>query len=135
MIYKHKDTNRFVELVSSGNNYCIIIALKLFSELKINPSKSISLEDIYEAYSTMGKVFKGGKKEFKKFFKKSSPEEAKKNGYMLVPDLMKEEVKERLESSIYAILNDSENVVRNSLMREHREQEEEMRQYADKHNK
>ena len=82
----------------------------------------------------MGKVFKGGKKEFKKFFKKSSPEEAKKNGYMLVPDLMKEEVKERLEGSIYAILNDSENVVRNSLMREHREQEEEMKKYADKHN-
>ena len=125
MIYQHKKSKKFVELVSSGNGYCIIIVLRLFKELELNPMRTPNPDDIYDAYSTMGKVYKGSKKEFKKFYKKSSEEEAKKNGYMLVPDAMKEEVKERLESNIYVILNDSENLVMNSIIREYKENHEE----------
>ncbi len=81
--------------------------------------------------STSGRVLKGSKTEFKKAYKKAKPEDAINRGYVLVPDKMREEVKEQIESNIWSILHNSEEVVRNSLIREHRVQQEEMIKYSD----
>lgn len=129
MIYKHKKSNRFVDLISSGTDYCLIIVLKQYYELE-NYSNNLDLSQVYDT-STSGRVLKGSKTEFKKAYKKAKPEDAINHGYVLVPDKMREEVKEQIESNIWSILHNSEEVVRNSLIREHRIQQEEMIKYSD----
>lgn len=116
MIYQHKYSKAYVHLISSGNGYCVIAAmLKKLDNNFLNAKKSV-----YDEFSAPGKVFRGGKKEFKKFFKKSSAEQAIKDGYEIVPNEMLTYVKNHCEENIYNILNNTDQFITNSIIRDNK---------------
>lgn len=90
MIYQHKKTKALVETICSGTGWICFVELG---------------ED-KEYDNSSGKVFRGGKSEFKKFYKKASQKAIERSKSFQLPEELKRQVELQIEHDIFFILND-----------------------------
>ena len=101
MIFYHNISKKFVEIIQSGAGYVCIVELKSKDD---NPDLDSS-----NAYDTSsGKVIRGNKRQFKRFFSKASNKKITNANLIDLPPQLRQDIKNRLQSELYYILHEPE---------------------------